>query len=325
MLVSLVAIISVLGAWPILAVVRERGFEGVTFAVVVALAFAMVFMGSVNAVMCFAPDVATRPFRLVSRVVVAALYGLAILGATFHLTHGFWANHVSSEVTQAEVVVEDTAETEGLADSELGRTYLEDLIECALDELRDDQVASHAFPGDLVADTVDPELVIAILFAEHTSHRDLLAGTAVTRVLESFGRRGPEAFKTAASPVGAYGLAQMMDQTYESLDVAYPEARLHTDFHIGRENHRNAVKAMFLHLDNEMAHLSPAARSRVRTDEWQRRALVAGYNTGIATVSTAIRDCDTEWRSETCAKLPPETQEYLEKYLLISEELGLKG
>lgn len=90
MLVFPIALSAIIGAWPILAVVRESVFEGAIFVVAAMLALMVVFAGFVSAVMCFAPDVAARPLRVVPRVVVACLYGLAILGATLHLTHGFW-------------------------------------------------------------------------------------------------------------------------------------------------------------------------------------------------------------------------------------------
>ncbi len=96
MLKFFVATLCVAAALPIFVAVRDSGLTGHHFAVAVIVAMVWAFVGTISAVMCFAPDARVRPIRLVPRLALAGLY-LAIAGiAVAHLTHGYWTPSASS-------------------------------------------------------------------------------------------------------------------------------------------------------------------------------------------------------------------------------------
>lgn len=151
--------------------------------------------------------------------------------------------------------------------TELGKARMKEWVTRAFQKLRDAQVESRAFPGQLIAKTIDPKFVMYILINEHTDQKKLLNTPdmetrlkAAERVLVRYGLNGEETFRYTSSKTDALGPAQIMPLTYSNsrngkgIVQAYLSANLIKDVNIGRVDMVNAIMAQILVFDD---HLVP--------------------------------------------------------------------
>lgn len=177
--------------------------------------------------------------------------------------------------------------------------------------------------GQPIANIVEIQHVIALVLTEQMKSDVLFEnGTPaervamVNRTLTILGANQEHAYAYVRSKKGAAGIAQLMPGTYLSLQKIYPQAELPAELD-ARLDHRQAMKAMVLHADNQWwaASGDRAFRQRLLVNpEARRLMLAAGYNANAGGIVTAIKTCGETWRDASCALLPTETRRYLIKY-----------
>lgn len=189
-----------------------------------------------------------------------------------------------------------------------GSDYLSNLIHAAFDELRTKGIRSRAYPDKLVADVIDPYLIKSIVVIEHSSHVQLLSDNEPERVLGVFlaklGISGEEAFSAALSSAGAAGIAQFIPSTYKSYVERRPDLGLIPDFKAGMSDHKNAVKAEVVYLDQSLAGMPPAIKNLYALDKTRAAEfLAASYNGGETRVKKAFAVFGEEWAMTSTAQL----------------------
>lgn len=210
-----------------------------------------------------------------------------------------------------------------------GERWLKEQVNDAFNVLRENSVASLAFDGALLADTVDKELVTAILAIEHLD----------TNAVQKFPRESLDAFYVvlaanesssynfSRSSAGAFGLAQFMPSTYKFV-ASKPELKLNPNFDAGLSDPNNAIRAQVAYLDYIHSRLP---ETTVVNYDAQRdlvhEYLAASYNGGYPIVAKAMQvweeNLDLKERSivRTRSRLKLETMNYVLKLRNIRQAL----
>ncbi len=187
-----------------------------------------------------------------------------------------------------------------------GKSSLDAVVAGVYGELRGKGTPSRAFPGRLLTDVIDPNLVKAVIMIEHLGPRVLLDGDAVPAV-ESvyavYALNQADAYAYSRSTAGAKGLVQFIPSTYK-LMTRRSELGLIRNFDAAMADPANAIKAEAAYLDSELAALPPSARDLygadpARVDEY----LAASYNGGSARVSKAIAAWGDGWSEDHSGKI----------------------
>jgi hypothetical protein len=139
-----------------------------------------------------------------------------------------------------------------------GKQFLNEKVDQAFTELRNEKIPSVAYPGRLAADTVSPEFVKNIFITEQTDPSRVLTAEdggllQAERVLVRLGANKEKTFRYTYSSAGALGLGQIMPATYDNITALYPGADLIKDRDIGRVDVVNAIKASILVFDDHFA------------------------------------------------------------------------
>ncbi len=189
-----------------------------------------------------------------------------------------------------------------------GSDYLSFLIQGAFDELRERRVMSHAYPGKLVVDAIDPYLIKSIVVIEHTDHRSLLKQDDPEHTLGVFlaklALNGDDAFDGSKSNAGALGLAQFIPSTYRLFVKNRPDLALIPDFTTGMNDHQNAVKAEVAYLDESLAEMPTAVRDITVNDKMKAAEfLAAAYNGGSTRVKRAYNAYGVDWAGDRSGAL----------------------
>lgn len=177
-----------------------------------------------------------------------------------------------------------------------GREFLLATARKGIEELRTARVPSIAFPGELLADVVPPELITTLAVIEQTDDTDFLTeGTgAFDEVLSHYGLKGTEAYRYSVSSAAAIGPMQFTNRrgngTYALVVRRCPGARLDPNFERGATNLLNAMKAAICLFDIELSQM----RSDIRLAYWDNKAVlgifpVAAYNGGPRNVTKLYR------------------------------------
>jgi hypothetical protein len=177
-----------------------------------------------------------------------------------------------------------------------GREFLLATARMATDELRLARVPSAAFPGELLADVVPPEVITTLAVIEQTDDADYMdnQAEAVNDVLSQYGLKREEAFRYSVSSAAALGPMQFTDRrgngTYSMVVRRCPGARLDPSFERGATNLRNVMKAAICLLDLELSQMPADIRNAYRDN---RAVLgifpVAAYNGGPRNVAKLYR------------------------------------
>ena len=177
-----------------------------------------------------------------------------------------------------------------------GDQYVNSVIMNVVGQLQN--LPSQSVPGETITQAVRPGIVKALVYSEHTSGSESDYQTdiqdIVNRVNVLFAGNEMTTFAYSSSSTGARGIAQFMPATYAGLVQKHPEANLIPDFIQGTSDHVNAVKAMYLLLDDDIGSV------RVRTADAFNPSYMydygaASYNGGTARVVAAVKEFGTTW------------------------------
>ena len=153
-----------------------------------------------------------------------------------------------------------------------GKEFLVATAGKALEELRLAQVPSAAFPGELLADAIPPQVVTTLAVIEQTDDRDYVEKQAVAfeEVLSQYGLKQEEAYRYSVSSAKALGPMQFTNRrgngTYAMVVRRCPGARLDPKFESGATNLLNAMKAAICLLDLELAQMRSDIREAYRNN-----------------------------------------------------------
>ncbi|MES1263549.1 MAG: hypothetical protein ABUL69_04280 [Peristeroidobacter soli] len=173
-----------------------------------------------------------------------------------------------------------------------GREFLVATAAKALEELRVAKVPSLAFPGELLADVIPPEVVTTLAVIEQTDDRDYVEKQtlAFEEVLSQYGLKQEEAYRYSVSVAKALGPMQFTNRkgngTYSLVVRRCRGANLDPVFESGATNLLNAMKAAVCLLDMELGGM----RADIR-DAYQKNPVVLGifpvaaYNGGPRNVT----------------------------------------
>lgn len=234
--------------------------------------------------------------RLYSRYYIAPSHQATVVGVLYPYMEERGGRFHTKEV----VYVPPTA---GMRTPELltaGSDYLSYLVRDAFAELKKRQVKSRAFPGQLLAEVIDPYLIKSVVVIEHSDHRTLLSENDPESVLGRFyvdlAVNQDNAFAFAESSAGALGLAQFMPSTYALFVRNRPDIGLIPDFQAGMADHQNAIMAEAAYFDDTLALLPEEIRSDYLTNPaLAADFLAAAYNGGISRVRKAYANFGEAW------------------------------
>ena len=180
-----------------------------------------------------------------------------------------------------------------------GRDFLLTTARHAMDELRDANVPSAAFPGELLADVIPAEVIATLAVIEQTDDEDFLekGRDAFDEVLSQYGLKREEAFRYSVSSAKALGPMQFTDRhgngTYSLVVRRCRGAQLDSNFERGATRLPNAMKAAVCLLDIELSQMNGEIRSAYRTNpEVLGIFAVAAYNGGPRNVAKLYRALD---------------------------------
>ena len=177
-----------------------------------------------------------------------------------------------------------------------GKQFLVATVRAALEELRSAQVRSVAFPGELLADAIPPQVITTLAVIEQTDDRDYVEKQelAFDEVLSQYGLKQEEAFRYSVSSAKALGPMQFTNRkgngTYALVVRNCPGAKLDPIFESGATNLQNAMKAAICLLDLNLAAMPLDIRLAYRANPDVLGIFpVAAYNGGPRNVAKLYR------------------------------------
>ncbi len=177
-----------------------------------------------------------------------------------------------------------------------GKEFLLGTARNALEDLRRAQVRSTAFPGELLADVIPPQLIATLAVIEQTDDGDYVEkeAAAFDEVLSQYGLKQEEAYRYSVSSANALGPMQFTNRkgngTYALVVRSCPGARLDPIFERGATNLLNAMKAAVCLLDLDLAAMPSDIRFAYRANPDVLGIFpVAAYNGGSRNVSKLYR------------------------------------
>jgi hypothetical protein len=177
-----------------------------------------------------------------------------------------------------------------------GKDFLVSTARKAIEELREANVPSRAFPGELLADAIPLQVVTTLAVIEQTDDADYRTKQAVAfdEVLSQYGLKQEEAYRYSVSTAKALGPMQFTNRrgngTYAMVVRRCVGANLDPVFERGATNLLNAMKAAICLLDMELAQM----RADIRLAYKDNPAVlgifpVAAYNGGPRNVAKLYR------------------------------------
>ncbi len=177
-----------------------------------------------------------------------------------------------------------------------GKEFLVATATRAISDLRRAKVPSAAFPGELLADVIPPQVVTTLAVIEQTDDADYMEKQALAfdDVLSQYGLKKEEAFRYSVSSAKALGPMQFTNRrgngTYSLVVRRCPGAKLDPIFERGATNLLNAMKAAVCLLDLDLAGMSPQIRQAYRANPQVLGIFpVAAYNGGGRNVAKLYR------------------------------------
>jgi len=157
-------------------------------------------------------------------------------------------------------------------------------------------VPSAAFPGELLADVISPQVLTTLAVIEQTDDGDYLEKQSVAfdDVLSQYGLKQEEAYRYSVSRANALGPMQFTNRrgngTYSFVVRRCPGAKLDPVFESGATNLLNAMKAATCLLDLNLAEMRPDIRQAYRANPTVLGIFpVAAYNGGPRNVAKLYR------------------------------------
>jgi hypothetical protein len=177
-----------------------------------------------------------------------------------------------------------------------GKEFLVATARNAIEDLRRAQVRSTAFPGELLADAIPPQVIATLAVIEQTDDSDYAEKQALAfdEVLSQYGLKQEEAYRYSVSRANALGPMQFTNRkgngTYALVVRSCPGARLDPIFERGATNLLNAMKAAVCLLDLELAAMPSDIRLAYRANPDVLGIFpVAAYNGGPRNVARLYR------------------------------------
>jgi hypothetical protein len=177
-----------------------------------------------------------------------------------------------------------------------GKDFLIATAAKALEELRQVKAPSVAFPGELLADAIPPQVITTLAVIEQTDDRDYVQKQALAfdEVLSQYGLKLEEAYRYSVSSARALGPMQFTNRrgkgTYSAVVRLCPLARLDPVFETGATNLLNAMKAAICLLDLEIAGMRSDIRQAYKKNPVVLGIFpVAAYNGGPRNVTKLYR------------------------------------
>jgi hypothetical protein len=180
-----------------------------------------------------------------------------------------------------------------------GGTYLDSIIEQVANELK--VLPSQAVPGKTITEAIKPSLIKSLVYAEHTDTAELLntpnTQDVVNRIKVLFATNEGDTYKYSLSSANARGISQFIPSTYEGLVKRHPEAELNPDYIKGMEDHKNAIKATYLLVDD----YTGAVRVKAQNGFAEGMAFdygAASYNGGTTRIARAVDAFGVNWNAD---------------------------
>jgi hypothetical protein len=177
-----------------------------------------------------------------------------------------------------------------------GKEFLVATARKAIEDLRLAKVPSAAFPGELLADVIPPQVITTLAVIEQTDDGDYLEKQALAfdDVLSQYGLKRDEAFRYSVSNAKALGPMQFTNRkgngTYALVVRRCPGAKLDPIFERGATNLLNAMKAAVCLLDLDLAGMREDIRLAYRANPDVLGIFpVAAYNGGSRNVAKLYR------------------------------------
>jgi hypothetical protein len=177
-----------------------------------------------------------------------------------------------------------------------GRDFLLATARHAMDELRNANVPSAAFPGELLADVIPAEVITTLAVIEQTDDEDFIekGRNAFDEVLSQYGLKREEAYRYSVSSAKALGPMQFTNRrgngTYSLVVRRCRGAQLEPNFERGATHLQNAMKAAVCLLDLELSQMSGDIRTAYRANPTVLGIFaVAAYNGGPRNVAKLYR------------------------------------
>ena len=177
-----------------------------------------------------------------------------------------------------------------------GKEFLGATARKAIEELRRAHVPSVAFPGELLADAIPPQVITTLAVIEQTDDGDYVEKQALAfdEVLSQYGLKQEEAFRYSVSSAKALGPMQFTNRrgngTYALVVRSCPGAKLDPIFESGATNLLNAMKAAICLLDLNLAAMPADIRRAYRANPDVLGIFpVAAYNGGPRNVAKLYR------------------------------------
>ena len=177
-----------------------------------------------------------------------------------------------------------------------GKEFLLTTARQAIEELRLAKVPSAAFPGELLADAIPPQVITTLAVIEQTDDKDYIQkqGLAFEEVLSQYGLKREEAYRYSVSDANALGPMQFTNRkgngTYAFVVKRCRGAKLDPSFESGATNLLNAMKAAACLLDFNLAGMRADIRHAYRANpEVLGIFPVAAYNGGSRNVTKLYR------------------------------------
>lgn len=177
-----------------------------------------------------------------------------------------------------------------------GREFLRNTANNAVEELRRASVPSRAFPGELLADVVPPEVIMTLAVIEQTDDVDYRRKQelAFEEVLSQYGLKREDAYRYSVSRAQAVGPMQFTNWrgngTYALVVRGCPAAQIDPDFERGATNLLNAMKAAICLFDIELKQMPSHIRLPYRNNKKVLGIFpVAAYNGGPRNVTKLYR------------------------------------
>lgn len=180
-----------------------------------------------------------------------------------------------------------------------GRDFLLATARRAMDELRDANLPSAAFPDESLADVIPAEVITTLAVIEQTDDEDFVekGRDAFDEVLSQYGLKREEAYRYSVSSAKALGPMQFTNRrgngTYSLVVRRCRGAQLEPNFERGATHLLNAMKAAVCLLDLELSQMKSNIRTAYRANpEVLGIFAVAAYNGGPRNVAKLYRALD---------------------------------
>ncbi len=209
---------------------------------------------------------------------------------------------ITSQMKEA-IYVPYSSKLNTLETTKYGEQYLDSVINDAKNVLQN--IPSASQPGVPVSGAISSDVVKALLYSEHTESAEVLnnnASSAKDKVNVLFAGNKADTYKYSISAAAASGLSQFIPSTYATLVTRHKDVGLISDFVQGMADHKNAVIATYLLLDDYIAVIKNQVGTNIDPNLSFEYG-VAAYNGGTSRVIRAINNFGVNWSEDNSFRI----------------------